>query len=92
MANARALRAGADRIDVLAALVPAVRAAAAARGALTAPSFTSSSAATGRAAGAASRRSAASCSGIDARGGLLVRTDAGDVAARSGSLILEEDS
>jgi hypothetical protein len=30
--------------------------------------------------------------GIDARGGLLVRTDAGDVAARSGSLILAEDS
>jgi hypothetical protein len=30
--------------------------------------------------------------GIDVRGALIVRTRTGDVAARSGSLILEEDS
>jgi hypothetical protein len=30
--------------------------------------------------------------GIDARGSLIVRTPAGDIACRSGSLVLEEDS
>jgi BirA family biotin operon repressor/biotin-[acetyl-CoA-carboxylase] ligase len=89
---ARALRSGTDRIAVLGELVPAVRAAARARGALTARELHEFE----RRDWARGRRSVAPLSGlvqgIDARGGLLVRTDAGDVAARSGSLILAEDS
>ena len=90
--NARALRDGANRIDVLGALVPAVRAAAEARGALTAPELHEFE----RRDWALGRRCMAPVEGIvrgiDARGGLLVRTSAGEVAARSGSLLLEEDS
>jgi len=90
--NARALREGISRVDVLGALVPAVRAAAAARGTLAAPELHEFE----RRDWALGRRCVAPVAGIvrgiDARGGLLVRTDAGDVAARSGSLILEEDS
>jgi BirA family biotin operon repressor/biotin-[acetyl-CoA-carboxylase] ligase len=90
--NARALLEGTGRIDVLAALVPAVRAAAASRGALTAPELRDYE----RRDWARGRRCTAPVAGvvrgIDARGALLVRTSTGDVAARSGSLILEEDS
>jgi len=90
--RARALRAGVDRIDVLAALVPAVRAAAASRGALTAPELHDYA----RRDWALGRKCIAPTAGvvrgIDARGALLVRTSEGDVTARSGSLILEEDS
>lgn len=92
VAQARALPAGVDRITVLAALVPAVRAAAAARGALTAPELREYE----RRDWALGRRCSSPVAGvvrgIDARGALLVHTSAGDVAARSGSLVLEEDS
>jgi BirA family biotin operon repressor/biotin-[acetyl-CoA-carboxylase] ligase len=92
VSSARALRSGIDRVAVLAELVPAVRAAAEARGALGAAELHDFE----RRDWARGRRSVAPLagvvSGIDARGGLLVRTDAGDVAARSGSLILAEDS
>jgi len=90
--HARALRSGASRIDVLAALVPAVRTAATARGALTAPELHDFE----RRDWAFGRRCVSPVAGIvrgiDARGGLLVRTSAGEIAARSGSLLLEEDS
>jgi BirA family biotin operon repressor/biotin-[acetyl-CoA-carboxylase] ligase len=90
--NARALRAGTDRIDVLAELVPAVRAAAEARGTLTGAELHEFE----RRDWARGRRSVAPLGGIvqgiDMRGGLLVRTASGDVAVRSGSLILAEDS
>ena len=90
--NARALLEGIDRIEVLAALVPAVRAAAASHGALTAPELHDYE----RRDWARGRRCTSPIAGvvrgIDARGALLVHTSAGDVAARSGSLILEEDS
>jgi BirA family biotin operon repressor/biotin-[acetyl-CoA-carboxylase] ligase len=89
--RARALRAGADRLNVLAALVPAVRSAAAARGALTAVELHDYA----RRDWAFGRRCSSPVAGvvrgIDARGALLVHTSAGDVAARTGSLILEED-
>ena len=89
--NARSLRANTNRIDVLAELVPAIRAAAALHGALSAPElhdFERRDWARGRQCTAPL---AGIVRGIDARGGLLVHTAAGDVAARSGSLILEED-
>jgi BirA family transcriptional regulator, biotin operon repressor / biotin---[acetyl-CoA-carboxylase] ligase len=91
IARARALRDGVDRIDVLEVLVPAVRAAATARGALTAAElrdFDLRDWARGR---RCSAPIAGVVHGIDARGALLVHTGTGDVAARSGSLILEED-
>jgi BirA family biotin operon repressor/biotin-[acetyl-CoA-carboxylase] ligase len=91
ISQARALRDGVDRIDVLAALVPAVRAAAAARGALTAMELADYA----RRDWAHGRRCSAPVAGvvhgIDAHGALLVYTGAGDVAARSGALILEEE-
>jgi len=89
--NARSLRANTSRIDVLAELVPAVRAAAALHGALSAPELHDFE----RRDWARGKRCTAPLAGIvrgiDARGALLVHTAAGDVAARSGSLILEED-
>jgi BirA family biotin operon repressor/biotin-[acetyl-CoA-carboxylase] ligase len=89
--HARALRAGADRIDVLAELVPAVRAAAALPGALSAPELHEFE----RRDWARGKRCSAPVAGIvlgvDGRGALLVRTGAGDIVARSGSLVLEED-
>jgi len=89
--NARALLAGVDRIDVLAALVPAIRAAATARGALTARElrdFEQRDWARGK---RCTSPASGMVLGIDARGALLVRTSTGDVAARSGSLLLVED-
>ena len=89
--NARALLAGVDRIDVLAALVPAIRAAGAARGALTARElrdFEHRDWARGR---RCTSPNTGVVLGIDARGALLVRTSTGEVAARSGSLVLAED-
>jgi BirA family biotin operon repressor/biotin-[acetyl-CoA-carboxylase] ligase len=89
--NARALSARADRVDVLGELVPAVRAAAAVPGAL-GPSelheFEQRDWARGK---RCSTPALGIVRGIDARGGLLVRTATGDIAVRSGSLILEED-
>ena len=76
---------------MLGELVPAVRAAAAVSGALGAAElheFERRDWARGK---VCSAPVAGVVRGIDARGGLLVRTAGGDVAARSGSLILEED-
>jgi BirA family biotin operon repressor/biotin-[acetyl-CoA-carboxylase] ligase len=89
--HARSLRARTNRIDALAELVPAIRAAATLHGALSAAElhdFERRDWARGR---RCTSPLAGVVRGIDARGGLLVRTAAGDVAARSGSLILEED-
>jgi BirA family transcriptional regulator, biotin operon repressor / biotin---[acetyl-CoA-carboxylase] ligase len=92
IARARALRDGVDRLDVLAALVPAVRAAARVRGALAPAELAEFE----RRDWAAGRRCVAPVAGvvrgIDAQGALVVRTGAGEIAARTGSLILEEDS
>jgi BirA family biotin operon repressor/biotin-[acetyl-CoA-carboxylase] ligase len=89
--HARALRAEADRLDVLAELVPAIRVAAALPGALSAPELHEFE----RRDWARGKRCSAPVAGIvlgiDAHGALLVRTGAGDIAARSGSLVLEED-
>jgi BirA family biotin operon repressor/biotin-[acetyl-CoA-carboxylase] ligase len=91
IAQARALRPGVDRVTVLAALVPSIRGAAAARGSLTERELDEYA----RRDWAHGRRCRAPIAGIvhgiDASGALLVYTGAGDVAARSGSLILEED-
>jgi len=89
--HARALLEEVDRVRALAAMVPAVREAAAARGALTAAEL-HEYARRDWAIGRRCRSPAAGVvRGIDARGALLVRTAAGEVAARTGSLILEED-
>ena len=91
MPRARALREAVDRIRVLAAMVPAVREAAASRGALTASElheYTRRDWALGR---RCTSPALGEVRGIDARGALIVHTSAGDVAARTGSLILEED-
>lgn len=89
--NARALRAGVSRIEVLGELVPAVRAAAAVPGVFDPSELHEFE----RRDWALGKRCSAPVvgvvRGIDARGGLLVRTATGDIAARSGSLILEED-
>ena len=90
--HARALRASVDRIDVLAALIPAVRAAAATRGSLTAHELREYERRDWAHGRRASAPAAGIVQGIDARGALLVRTSAGDVALRSGSLVLEEDT
>ncbi|HEY2898224.1 MAG TPA: biotin--[acetyl-CoA-carboxylase] ligase [Gemmatimonadaceae bacterium] len=91
MPRARALRENVDRIGVLAVLVPAVRDAAASRGALAASELREYA----RRDWAHGRRCTSPAPGvvrgIDARGALIVHTSAGDVAARTGSLILEED-
>jgi len=89
---AAALRPGADRGAVLGALVPALRAAAAARGPLGAAELAAWNArdlALGRPCRAPASGVVA---GIDARGALIVHTAAGDVACRSGSLVFQEDA
>lgn len=88
--HARALREGVSRIEVLAELVPAIRAAASRTGALgdaELHDFERRDWARGK---RCSAPVAGVVRGIDARGGLLVRTPGGDVTARSGSLELEE--
>lgn len=88
--HARALREGVSRIDVLAELVPAIRAVASRTGALgdaELHDFERRDWARGK---RCSAPVAGVVRGIDARGGLLVRTHGGDVTARSGSLELEE--
>ena len=92
MANAAALRPGSRRVEVLSELVPALRAAAAARGSLSAGALEAYSArdmARGRRCSAPVE---GVVDGIDAHGSLIVRTAAGDVACRTGSLILEEEA
>ncbi len=86
-----ALRPGSDRVAVLTALVPALRGAARASGALDAVEL-EEYAARDMARG---RRCAAPVSGvvqgIDANGSLLVRTAAAVTPFRSGSLVLEDE-
>jgi len=90
--NASALRAGTSRVPVLEALVPAIRAAASARGALRAVEV-SAYAKRDLARGRSCRQPAPGVvQGIDARGSLLVSTPVGEVACRSGSLVFEEDA
>ncbi|HUO52163.1 MAG TPA: biotin--[acetyl-CoA-carboxylase] ligase [Gemmatimonadaceae bacterium] len=84
------LRKGATRVEVLAELVPALRAAAAAAGPLTAgelAAFAARDLARGR---RSTEPAAGTVGGIDPRGGLIIRTAAGDAIFRSGSLVLEE--
>lgn len=92
IASAAALRAGTGRVEVLAELVPALRAAAAARGSLSAEELE----AYGARDMAIGRRCSAPLEGvvggIDAYGSLVVRTATGEVACRSGSLVLEGDA
>lgn len=90
--NAAALRRGSERVEVLAELVPALRAAAVARGSLSEgelEAYSTRDMARGRRCSAPIE---GVVGGIDARGSLVVRTASGDVACRSGSLLLEEDA
>lgn len=87
-----ALRPGSDRVAVLTALVPALREAAAMSGPLAArelESYATRDMARGRRCTAPV---AGVVQGIDAHGSLLVRTATGDLAFRSGSLEMEEES
>jgi BirA family biotin operon repressor/biotin-[acetyl-CoA-carboxylase] ligase len=87
-----ALRPGSARVEVLAALVPALREAAARSGALgeiELADFAARDRARGHHCTAPAR---GVVQGIDAHGSLLVRTAAGDVPFRSGSLVLEDES
>lgn len=87
---ASALRTGTSRLAVLESLVPALRASAAAHGGLRAAELTAYRE-RDLARGRGCRQPAPGIVlGIDERGSLLVRTPAGDVACRSGSLIFEE--
>jgi hypothetical protein len=77
-------------VEVLAELVPALRAAAAARGALTErelQGYAERDLARGR---PCVHPAAGVVQGIDAHGSLVVRTPAGDVTCRAGSLVFEE--
>jgi BirA family biotin operon repressor/biotin-[acetyl-CoA-carboxylase] ligase len=87
-----ALRPGTERVEVLAALVPALREAAAAGGALTRREldvYTARDMARGRRCTAPAP---GVVQGIAADGSLLVHTADGVVSFRSGSLVLEEES
>ncbi|HEX6536532.1 MAG TPA: biotin--[acetyl-CoA-carboxylase] ligase [Gemmatimonadaceae bacterium] len=87
-----ALAPGVSRVEVLAELLPALRAAAAGRDELTERELAAwheRDLARGR---RVREPAAGEVLGIDARGALLVRTADGDVACRTGSLIFEEDT
>ena len=85
------LRAGTRRIDVLAELVPAVRAAARARGPLT-PDELARWAASDHAAGRLCRSPVCGrVQGLAADGSLIVERDGEIALARAGSLVLEEE-
>lgn len=89
--RATALRSGVSRLDVLGAIVPPLRAAAARTGPLT-PDERAAFEARDLAAG---RRCvepiAGRVAGIDARGALLVETASGVIDVRAGSLVLQEE-
>lgn len=90
--QAAALRDVSDRAEVLAELVPVLRAAAAAHGSLSDAEL-EAYAARDLARGRSCREPARGVvQGIDARGALVIRTAAGDVAHTSGSLVLEDDA
>lgn len=87
-----ALRPGSERVEVLTALVPALREAAAASGPLgerELESYTARDIARGRRCTAPAP---GVVQGIGADGSLLVRTATGAVAFRSGSLVMEEEA
>ena len=87
-----ALRAGTRRVDVLAELVPVVRAAARARGRLTEEEL-SRWGSRDHAAGRRCRQPIAGrIRGLAADGALIVEQGGETALARSGSLVLEEDS
>lgn len=89
--GAAALRPGTDRVELLAELVPALRAAAAAAGGLTAPElerYAERDLARGRRCREPAR---GVVRGIDERGALVIDTPAGETRARAGSLVLEEE-
>ena len=92
VADAAGLRAGVSRVDVLAALVPAVRRAAAARGSLTAAELEAWRARDLSLGRVCSAPAAGRVLGISADGELQVATEGGVVAARSGSLVLQEET
>lgn len=92
VATASALRADATRVSVLEAVVPAIRAAGAARGPLRANEL-ADYAQRDMARGRTCRLPAPGVvQGIDERGSLIVATQVGEVACRSGSLVFEEDA
>jgi BirA family biotin operon repressor/biotin-[acetyl-CoA-carboxylase] ligase len=81
-----------DRVEVLGELIPAMRAAAAAGSVLTARElerFAERDAVRGR---RCREPQPGVASGITADGALIIRTDHGERAVRSGSLVLEEQS
>jgi len=85
------LRSGTRRLDVLAELVPALRAAARARGTLTAAEL-EAWAARDHAAGRRCRLPVAGrVRGLAADGSLIVERDGATALARTGSLVLEEE-
>ena len=84
--NAAALEPGTDRVDVLAEMVPAVRAAAHARGPLTAGELDEFAARDLSAGRACVQPTPGQVRGISATGELLVETEAGLRAFRDGSL------
>ena len=89
---AAALKPGSSRVEVLAALVPALREAASRIGPLGGGELAAYAArdlARGR---RCSQPVSGVVQGIDAHGSLIVRTAAGDAPFRSGSLLLEEDT
>lgn len=91
MPSAAALRPGTRRADVLARLVPELRAAAGEGGGLSAgerEAYASRDIARGR---RCREPVAGTVAGIDATGALVVRTPAGLQAVRAGSLVLEEE-
>ncbi len=87
---AAALRGGTSRVEVLAELIPALRAAAAATGPLSArelADFAARDLARGR---QCTEPAVGAVAGIDASGALLVTSAAGTTACRSGSLVFAE--
>ena len=84
------LRSGSNRVAILGELVPALRAAAAAKGALSTKELAEFSARDAMRGRRVREPAAGTVEGIDARGGLLIATAAGTTAYRSGSLVLEE--
>ena len=86
-----ALRPGSERVALLAALIPALREAAARSGSLDGrelEAYTARDMARGR---RCTEPVSGVVQGIDARGSLLVSTATGDLSFRSGSLVLEEE-
>ena len=87
-----ALRPGSDRVAVLSALVPALREASAMSGPLGERELESYAARDIARSRRCTEPVPGVVQGIDAHGSLLVSTATGDVAYRSGSLVLEEES